>query len=115
MVAAYRLADVLVFPSVVEGFGLAVIEAMASGLPVVTSAIEPFTEYLQPGEALLVDPLDTNAIADAMLRATDPAVAMPLVAAGLSAAKRFGWPASAAAHEAIYRSFLSADTARTSF
>jgi glycosyltransferase-like protein len=50
MPALYRAADVLVFPSVKEGFGLVVLEAMASGVPVVTSRIAPFTEYLGDGD-----------------------------------------------------------------
>ncbi len=105
MAAAYRLADVLAFPSVVEGFGLAVLEAMATGTPVVTSAVPPFTEYVRDGEAVLVDPLDPAAVAAAMVRATDPAVAAGLRSAGPLAARRFGWPASAAAHAAAYRDF----------
>ena len=44
--ALYRIADALVFPSVKEGFGLVVLEAMASGVPVIASRIAPFTEYL---------------------------------------------------------------------
>jgi glycosyltransferase-like protein len=106
MAAAYRLADALAFPSVVEGFGLAVVEAMASGTPVVTSDIAPFTEYLRDGEALRVDPLDVAALADALVRATDPATAADLRAAGLAAVPRFGWPAAAAAHVAAYRELL---------
>ncbi len=105
MVAAYRLADVLAFPSVVEGFGLAVVEAMAVGTPVVTSDVPPFTDYLHDGEAIRVDPADVPALAEAMVRATDPDVAAGLRAAGLAAAARFGWPAAAAAHEVAYESF----------
>ncbi len=112
MVAAYRMADVLAFPSIVEGFGLAVVEAMAAGTPVVTSDIAPFTEYLRAGEALRVDPLDVPALAAALVRATDPAVAAGLRAAGRVAAGRFGWPAAAAAHVAAYRSFVGAVHAR---
>ncbi len=107
MVAAYRVADVLAFPSTVEGFGLAVIEAMAAGTPVVTSDVAPFTEYLRDGEALRVDPLDVPALATAMVRATDPHVAVGLRAAGRSAVGRFGWAASAATHEAAYLSFTA--------
>ncbi|HEX8916374.1 MAG TPA: MSMEG_0565 family glycosyltransferase, partial [Humisphaera sp.] len=74
MAAAYRLADALVFPSTTEGFGLAVLEALACGTPVVASRAAPFTEYLTDADALLVDPQDVGAIAGAMRRATDPAV-----------------------------------------
>ena len=54
MPALYRLADALVFASLHEGFGLAVLEAMASGTPVVVSHIAPFTEYLGEGDVCLV-------------------------------------------------------------
>ena len=54
MPALYRAADALVFPSVKEGFGLVVLEAMASGVPVVTSRIAPFTEYLGDGDVAVV-------------------------------------------------------------
>ena len=66
MPALYRLADALVFPSVKEGFGLVVLEAMASGLPVVTSRIAPFTEYLGDDDVVWCDPFDTASIAAAM-------------------------------------------------
>ncbi len=56
MPALYRTADALVFPSLAEGFGLAVLEAMASGLPVVTSRIAPFTEYLDEEDAAWCNP-----------------------------------------------------------
>ena len=56
MPALYRLADALVFPSVKEGFGLVVLEAMASGMPVVTSRIAPFTEYLDDDDVVWCDP-----------------------------------------------------------
>src|SRR5713101_9745543 len=49
MPALYRAAAALVFPSIKEGFGLVVLEAMACGVPVVTSRIAPFTEYLGDG------------------------------------------------------------------
>ncbi len=60
MPALYRAADALVFPSVKEGFGLVVLEAMASGVPVVTSRIAPFTEYLGDDDAAWCDPHDAG-------------------------------------------------------
>ena len=59
----YRAADVLAFPSVAEGFGLVVLEALASGLPVVASDIDVLRGYLDDGaSALLVPCGDTGAL-----------------------------------------------------
>ncbi|HEV7534511.1 MAG TPA: MSMEG_0565 family glycosyltransferase, partial [Acidimicrobiia bacterium] len=65
----YRAADAFAFPSVKEGFGLVVLEALAAGLPVVASEIPVFAEYLRDGEsALLVPPNDPAALAAALGR-----------------------------------------------
>ena len=66
MAAAYRLSDALVFPSVTEGFGLAVLEAMACGTPAIVSRVPPFTEYLTASDTLLVNPQDVAEVAAAM-------------------------------------------------
>lgn len=100
--ALLQAADALVFPSLVEGFGLVVLEALACGTPVVASAMPPFTEYLRDEHALLVDPRDPRAIAAAMLRAGEPAVAARLATRGRAAALRFGWDAAARAQLSAY-------------
>ncbi len=84
MPALVRTAQALVFPSVKEGFGLVVLEAMASGVPTVVSRMEPFTEYLGDGDCLWVDPLDVGSIVRAMHRSCDPATAAGLRRAGLA-------------------------------
>ena len=80
----YRAADAFAFPSVKEGFGLVVLEALAAGLPVVASDIPVFAEYLRDGEsALLVPPNDPAALAGALGRlAADPALRRRLADGG---------------------------------
>jgi glycosyltransferase-like protein len=102
--AWYAAADVLAFPSVKEGFGLAVLEAMSAGIPVVTSDLPVFREYLVPGrDALLVEPGDVAGLAAALLSTIEDArVRQSLVSAGSAVAARFTWLESARRHLAIY-------------
>ncbi len=102
MPALYRAATSLIFPSIKEGFGLVVLEAMASGVPVVTSRIAPFTEYLGEDDALWCDPFDTASIATAMARSLDGARRAALIARGLQIAARHDWAHTARAHLASY-------------
>jgi glycosyltransferase involved in cell wall biosynthesis len=104
MPALYRLASALIFPSIKEGFGLAVLEAMATGLPVVTSRIEPFTEYLGASDVAWCDPLSVRSIADAMARVLTEPLCSQFVARGREVAARHGWPETARAHLAVYES-----------
>ncbi|WP_186424268.1 MULTISPECIES: MSMEG_0565 family glycosyltransferase [unclassified Pannonibacter] len=103
----YRMADVLVFASVKEGFGLAVLEAMASGLPVVLSAISPFTEYVPEAAALWCDPHSPSSIAGAMLTALRPEVAAHCTAAGFTVAAAHDWHRAAVAHLPVYLASLA--------
>jgi len=100
----YAAADVLAFPSVKEGFGLAVLEAMSVGLPVVTSDLPVFREWMVADrDALLVPVGDVEALADALSRAcTDADLRRSLVAAGRAVADRFTWAASAERHLQVY-------------
>jgi glycosyltransferase involved in cell wall biosynthesis len=66
--AAYRVAHVVVFPSINEGFGLPIAEALACGTPVVTSRYGAMAEVAGEGGALLVDPRDDHDLADALGR-----------------------------------------------
>ena len=102
MPALYRNADALVFPSLVEGFGLVVLEAMACGLPVVTSRIAPFTEYLAADDALWCDPEKVTSIADAMMLSNVPEARTALRSRGVAVAARHGWDGVARAHLALY-------------
>jgi glycosyltransferase-like protein len=102
MAALYRAAHCLVFPSTREGFGLVVLEAMASGVPVVTSRIAPFTEYLRDDDVLWCDPFDATSIAAAMTASLDGARRGDLIARGLRIAARHDWTTTARAHLATY-------------
>ena len=104
--AWYAAADVLAFPSTKEGWGLAVLEAMSAGLPVVTSDLPVFLEYLRPGRDALVVPVgDAAALARALAAVLDdPALAARLRAAGLAVSRRFSWARSAREHRATYGS-----------
>lgn len=105
MPALYRLADLLLFPSVTEGFGLCVLEAMACGLPVAVSRIAPFTEYLGEEDCLWLDPAAPVSIARAMTCFLAPA--LDLRRRGLAVAARFPWSASARTHLGLYAAALS--------
>jgi glycosyltransferase-like protein len=102
--AWYAAADVLAFPSTKEGWGLAVLEAMSAGLPVVASDLPVFGEYLTSGrDALLVPVDDAPALAAALAEVLDdPELAASLRQAALATAHRFTWARSAAEHQAIY-------------
>lgn len=102
MPALYRLADVLAFPSVKEGFGLVVLEGQASGVPVVVSRIAPFTEHLRDEDVVWCDPISTSSIANALAMALVPELASRLRTRGPAAARQHDWLEVAAAHLPTY-------------
>lgn len=104
MAAWYHAADVFAFPSVNEGFGLAVLEAMAAGLPVVLTALPVFAEYVRFGkDALAVAPGDDQGLADALATfAHDDRVRATLISRGRHLAARYGWDTTARQHIALY-------------
>jgi glycosyltransferase-like protein len=108
MPALYRAADALVFPSINEGFGLVVLEAMASGLPVVTSRIAPFIEYLDVGDVAWCDPRDAASIAHAMIATVERPSRDALVARGFTVATRYDWSRVAHAHLPAYEALAEA-------
>jgi glycosyltransferase-like protein len=108
MPALYRAADALVFPSVKEGFGLVVLEAMASGVPVVTSRIPPFTEYLEEGDVAWCDPGNAASIAQAMTAAMEEPSRDTLIARGFAVAARHDWSRVAHAHLPAYEALAEA-------
>lgn len=100
-------ADALVYPSLAEGFGIPVAEAMACGTPVVTSNVSSLPEVA--GDAgLLVDPVDEAAIGDAMRRlAGDAALRADFSGRGIERARMFSWRKSAEQTMETYRKALS--------
>jgi len=103
LAAALRRAEALLFPSFLEGFGLPVVEAMACGVPVITSPCSSLPEVAGDA-ALYVDPHDPAAIAAAVVRlAGDPELRARLAAAGLARAARFDWAEAARATAAVLR------------
>jgi glycosyltransferase-like protein len=106
MPALYRAASALMFASVKEGFGLAVLEAMACGTPVVVSRIAPFSEYIGPDDVFWCDPNDAASIADAASRSIGSAARSAIIARGLRLAARHDWASCAATHLAAYEKFL---------
>ena len=102
MPALYRIADALVFPSVMEGFGLVVLEAMASGLPVITSRIPPFTEHLGDDDVIWCNPQSVASIANAMTTVCGQELRRRLKARGDALVKRHDWRQTARAHVRAY-------------
>jgi glycosyltransferase involved in cell wall biosynthesis len=101
--ALYQAADGLAYPSLYEGFGLPVLEAMANGAPVLTGDRSSLPEVAGDA-ALLVDPLDRTAIAAGLVRlAGDDDLRRRLAEAGRRRAAGFTWRATAAATWATYR------------
>lgn len=104
--AIYQGATLFLYPTLYEGFGLPIVEAMASGLPVITSNTSALKEIGQ-GYALLVEPLDVAGMADAIARAmTDADLRRDLAERGERRAEDFRWQEAAAKTLAIYRSLL---------
>jgi len=104
--ALYRGAIALVFPTLYEGFGLPIVEAMASGCPVITSNRSANAEIASDA-AYLVEPEDTDAIASAMYEvATDGALRDRLIERGRERARIFSWKKTARHTLAAYAELL---------
>lgn len=106
----YRLAQAFVFPSLKEGWGLVVLEAIASGLPVVISDQFPFTEFLSSQQALWVDPQGVEAIAEAMVKVTKPKISRSLIEQTRTLCEQFSWQNSAKMHLEHYNTLLNHHT-----
>jgi alpha-1,3-rhamnosyl/mannosyltransferase len=105
--ALYTGAKLLAFPSLYEGFGLPVLEAMACGVPVVCSDTSSLPEVA--GEAaLFFDPTHVEAIITALERAlADPDLRQDMQDRGLARAARFSWEQTARETRSIYSRIVS--------
>lgn len=103
LIEQYRAADMLVFASTYEGFGMPIIEAQAIGRPVVTSSVASMPEAAG-GAACLVDPFDVSSIRAGIERVlTDGEYAARLIADGRVNARAYGIEAIAGRYAAVYR------------
>jgi len=106
VVRLLRYAKGLVYPSLYEGFGLPVLEAMSLGCPVITSDRTSLPEVAGDA-ALYVDPEDTDALAKAMQTVlTDPSLREQMIRKGLAQAAKFSWQRCAQETVEIYRHVL---------
>lgn len=101
LIRFYNAADVLLAPSLYEGFGLTVLEAMACGTPTIVANASSLPEVV--GDAgILVEPLDVEAIADAVIRLQDSAYRQKIVQQGLARVGQFTWKQAAINLATIY-------------
>ena len=100
---AYMGATAFIFPSLAEGFGLPLLEAMTCGAPVIASDIPVFHE-IADGAALYFNPNDHVALSDAMLKALDDTVRKKLVEDGKKRVSNFSWDQTAKKLVHVYQS-----------
>lgn len=106
LVELYSIADLLIFPSFYEGFGLPVIEAMASGCPVVTSTRGSLPEISNKC-ALLANPYNQKELNQASFRAyTDDSLRKEMIKKGIKRAKNFSWKKTAKSTISVYESIF---------
>lgn len=106
LVQIYNAADVLLAPSLYEGFGLTVIEAMACGTPVITSNVSSLPEVVGKA-AIQIDPCDVEAIVQAICRIREDCIYYnDLVEKGLSRAKFFSWQKTAEQVAQVYENIF---------
>jgi glycosyltransferase involved in cell wall biosynthesis len=107
LVCFYSYSEAFVYPSLYEGFGLPVLEAMACGTPVITSNLSSMPEVVGDS-AILIDPLDVVDIADAMERMLDNRkMRLELIRKGLKQKNKFTWTRLAGETLEVFRRVVS--------
>lgn len=106
VIQLYNAADVLIAPSLYEGFGLTVLEAMACGLPVITSNVSSLPEVVG-NAAIMVEPLNVQAIVEATLKLYQETIfRQEYVNRGLRRAKELNWRKAAESLISIYEQLV---------
>lgn len=107
LIKIYNLASLFVFPSLYEGFGLPVLEAMQSGCPVITSRKGSLAE-VAGSAAEFIDPYDENSIVEGIAKVfEDKKLQETLISKGLAQAKKFSWEKTAQKTIEVYKTVLS--------
>ena len=107
LVKIYNAADILLAPSLYEGFGMTILEAMACGTPAIASNVASLPEVAGDA-AILVDPINIQEIVEAVCRLhNDPELRQSLIDKGLNRAKLFSWEKTAEQVAQIYSSYLN--------
>ena len=99
-------ADAFFYPSLCEGFGIPILESMASGTAVLTSNVTSMPE-VGGAAAVYVDPYDVDSIAAGMVRLMDPSERERLISAGHEQVKKFSWERTARITLDVYRRLLA--------
>jgi O-antigen biosynthesis alpha-1,2-mannosyltransferase len=103
----YRRASVFAFPSLDEGFGMPLLDAMASGVPILASNVSALPEVTGDA-ALLVNPADTDAIAEGLRKLIDdPQLGQELVQKGLARSREFTWERAVEKTWKVYEELLA--------
>jgi glycosyltransferase involved in cell wall biosynthesis len=106
--AVYSAAEALAFPSLYEGFGLPVLEAMACGTPVVASRASCLPEVAE-GAALLIDPMNVESLTASLEQVlTDATIRARLIAGGRQRATEYSWRQAAEQLRGVYEKVAAA-------